>query len=95
MWNLIIFAALGMLIGAASRLMYPNRQMSHVLGSLALGAAGGIAGGMISWAFWPEVIDQFQSGNLVVSAIGALLVIVGWAGISYLRKIGGRQGVAS
>ena len=95
MWNLLVFAVLGLIIGAAARLMYPNRQMTHVLGTLLLGAVGGLAGGMISWSYWPDVVDQFQSGNLIVSAIGALLVIVLWAGVSYARKIGGRQTVTS
>jgi len=90
MGNLIVFAGIGLLIGAAARLMYPGRQLMHVLGTLLLGAIGGLAGGMISWSYWPDVVDQFHSGNLFVSAIGASAAIVVGAAIHYMRKIGGR-----
>ena len=95
MWNLFVFAAIGLITGAATRLAYPSRQASHILGTMLLGAVGGLAGGMISWIYWPDVADQFQSGNLVFSAIGAVVGIQIWAVVSYMRKVGGRQSVAS
>ena len=94
MWNLLVFAAIGLVIGAASRLAYPNRQGTHILGTMILGALGGLVGAAISWLYWPDVEGHFQTGNLVLSAIGAVVAIQVWAGISYARKIGGRQGVS-
>ena len=94
MWNLVVFAAIGLIVGVAARLAYPNRQGSHILGTMILGAAGALSGGMISWVYWPDVEGQFQTGNLVLSAIGGIVAIQIWAAVSYARKVGGRQGVA-
>ncbi|HZU34789.1 MAG TPA: hypothetical protein VFA18_02700 [Gemmataceae bacterium] len=83
MWNLLVFALLGLLTGAASRLLYPGREPRRVLGSMALGMAGALCGGMLSWIYWPSVDGQFQAGNLVTSLLGALMVLVLVAGVSY------------
>jgi uncharacterized membrane protein YeaQ/YmgE (transglycosylase-associated protein family) len=88
-WNLPVFAVIGLLAGAAARMLYPGRQLLPTLGTLALGTAGGLVGGMISWASWPEVDGQFQSGNLILSILGAWLVIAVGAGVSYARSLAG------
>jgi uncharacterized membrane protein YeaQ/YmgE (transglycosylase-associated protein family) len=88
MWNLVVFAVIGLLAGAAARVLYPGRQTIRILETLGLGAVGGLVGGMISWAGWPEVDDQFQSGNLIVSILGAWAAIALGAGVSYARGSG-------
>ena len=95
MQNLLLFALIGLLTGAGARLFYPGRRLIRTLGTLVLGTIGGLLGGVISWTKWPEVDGQFQSGNLVASVAGALLVIVFWAGVSYVRRIGGTRNAAS
>jgi uncharacterized membrane protein YeaQ/YmgE (transglycosylase-associated protein family) len=87
MWNLLVFAVIGLLAGAAARVFYPGRQPTQILGTLALGMVGALAGGMISWLYWPAVDGQFQSGNLLMSILGAMTVIVSWAGVAYARSI--------
>jgi len=89
MWNLVVFAAIGLLAGAAARMLYPGRQPIRILSTLVLGALGGVIGGMISWAGWPEVDDQFQTGNLIWSIFGALAAILTWQIVTYARGIGG------
>lgn len=89
MWNLVVFAVIGLLAGGAARLLFPGREPMRVLATLALGALGGLIGGVISWASWPDVHDQFQSGNLIVSVLGALVAIAAGAGVAYARGIGG------
>jgi uncharacterized membrane protein YeaQ/YmgE (transglycosylase-associated protein family) len=89
LWDLPVFALLGLLTGAAVRMFYPGRQPLRILGTLALGMAGGLVGGLISWTSWPEVDGQFQSGNLVLSILGAVLVIAAGAGVAYARSIAG------
>ena len=49
MGNGFLFALTGLLTGTAARLFYPNRRLMPTLGTLALGAIGGMVGGMISW----------------------------------------------
>jgi uncharacterized membrane protein YeaQ/YmgE (transglycosylase-associated protein family) len=87
MWNLLVFALLGLLAGAAARLLYPGRQPLRILGTIVLGILGGLAGGMLSWMNWPEVEGQFQSGNLLGAILGAMLVIVVWASVTYARSV--------
>jgi len=89
MWNLLVFVLIGLLAGAAARLLFPGRQPLRILGTLALGAVGGLLGGLISWNAWPEVAGQFQSGNLILSFLGAVTVIVLWTVVSYVRSLGG------
>jgi uncharacterized membrane protein YeaQ/YmgE (transglycosylase-associated protein family) len=89
MGNLVIFAVIGLLAGAASRLFYPGRQPRQVVGCLLLGVLGAIAGGMISWSVWPAEDGQFQSGNIAASMIGAAIVLVVGAVVSYGRRLAG------
>jgi uncharacterized membrane protein YeaQ/YmgE (transglycosylase-associated protein family) len=85
MWNLLVFALIGLLAGTAARMFYPGRQPTRIMGTLVLGMAGALAGGMISWLYWPKVDGQFQSGNLVLSILGAMIAIVVWAGAAFAR----------
>lgn len=89
MWNLVVFALIGLLTGAAVRVLYPGREPRRILGTLALGMAGALCGGMLSWIYWPSVDGQFQFGNLVTSLLGALTLLVLGAGVSYARRLAG------
>jgi uncharacterized membrane protein YeaQ/YmgE (transglycosylase-associated protein family) len=86
-WNLIVFALIGLLAGTAAQVFYPGRQAMRILGTLVLGMVGALVGGMISWIYWPAVDGQFQSGNLLLSILGAMTVIVLWASVAYARGI--------
>jgi uncharacterized membrane protein YeaQ/YmgE (transglycosylase-associated protein family) len=90
MWNVLVFAVIGLFAGAAARLFYPSRQPSRILGTMALGMVGSVLGGVLSWAFWPEVNGQFSSPALVMSVVGAVVVLVTWASVVYARSIAGR-----
>jgi uncharacterized membrane protein YeaQ/YmgE (transglycosylase-associated protein family) len=87
MWNLIIFALIGALTGTAARVLYPGRQPMQILRTLGVGMVGSVVGGMISWIYWPEVENEFHSGNLLLSLFGAMAVIGLWAGMVYRRSL--------
>jgi uncharacterized membrane protein YeaQ/YmgE (transglycosylase-associated protein family) len=89
MWNLLVFAVIGLLVGASARLFYPGRQATHILGSMLVGTIGGAIGGAISWTWWPIVDGEFHTGNLIASVLGAITVIVAAAGIVYQRSLVG------
>ena len=89
MWNLLVFAAIGLLTGAAARLLYPGRRSTHVLGTMLFGTIGAVAGGILSWSWWPIVGNEFHIGNLILSVLGAMLVIVLFAGVAYMRSLRG------
>lgn len=87
MWNLVVFALIGIFAGGAARLFYPGRQALRILGTMLLGMVGSLLGGMLSWVYWPEVDGQFSSGALLLSILGAVFVLVFWASVSYARRI--------
>jgi uncharacterized membrane protein YeaQ/YmgE (transglycosylase-associated protein family) len=89
MWNLLVFAVIGLLTGAAARLLYPGRRIAHILGTMVIGMIGGMAGGMISWLWWPAEDGEFLTGNLILSVLGATTVIAFWAGVAYQRRLRG------
>jgi len=86
---LLIFAGIGLLVGAAARLFYPGRQPVQIAESLLLGILGALAGGAISWSLWPQEDGQFQAGNIVGAMIGAALVLAVGAVVAYGRRLAG------
>jgi uncharacterized membrane protein YeaQ/YmgE (transglycosylase-associated protein family) len=84
--HLVVYALVGLLAGAAARLFYRGREPMSILGTLMLGMVGSLLGGLLSWAFWPAVDGQFYSGALLMSILGAVLVLVLWASVAYARR---------
>jgi uncharacterized membrane protein YeaQ/YmgE (transglycosylase-associated protein family) len=70
-------------------MLYPGRQSMHIAGTMLVGVVGALVGGMLSWIWWPAVEGEFNIGNLIVAALGAMTVIVLWAGIAYKRSLRG------
>ena len=95
LWSLLVFAVVGLLVGAASRLLYPDRQAGHVLGSLLLGLGGALSGGAISWFQWPYEETYFHTGNLILALLGATLFIGVAAGRSYAVSLVGWRSQSS
>jgi uncharacterized membrane protein YeaQ/YmgE (transglycosylase-associated protein family) len=91
MWSLLVFAVIGLLTGGAARLLYPGRRSLQILITLSIGIVGAIAGGMISRAWWPGEDGEFHTGNLMLSMLGAVLVIMVWAALAYKRSLQGLQ----
>jgi uncharacterized membrane protein YeaQ/YmgE (transglycosylase-associated protein family) len=89
LWNLVVFAVIGLFVGGASRLLYPGRQPLRILGTLVLGLTGALLGGLLSWTIWPVVEGDIQYGALLLSFIGAVFGLVFWAGWAYGRSISG------
>ncbi len=56
---------------------------------MLIGIIGAVVGGMISWSWWPVVDGEFQTGNLILSVLGAMIVIALWAGVAYMRSLSG------
>jgi uncharacterized membrane protein YeaQ/YmgE (transglycosylase-associated protein family) len=94
MWNLIVFAAIGLLAGAAARLFFPGRRTSRILITMIIGMIGALGGGMFSWIWWPLVDGEFHSGNLIMSILAATIAIVVGAGVAYQRSLGGHSNLS-
>jgi uncharacterized membrane protein YeaQ/YmgE (transglycosylase-associated protein family) len=58
---------------------------------MLLGMVGALAGGMISWSAWSAEEDQLFAGNLMVAILGAVIMIVFGAVVSYARSVSGAR----
>jgi uncharacterized membrane protein YeaQ/YmgE (transglycosylase-associated protein family) len=87
MLDLVVFAVIGLFTGAAARLAYPGQEPMKVLGTMLIGMVGALAGGLISWVFWPAVEGQFSTDSLLTSVLGAVFLLVVWAFVGYGRRI--------
>lgn len=87
MWDLAVFALIGLLAGAAARLLYAGRRPIRVLGTMLLGTVGAVLGGLLSRTQWPPTEGQLSFGALLTSLLGAALVLVLWACVAYARSL--------
>jgi uncharacterized membrane protein YeaQ/YmgE (transglycosylase-associated protein family) len=86
LWNLVVFALIGLFAGGAARLFYSNRETMKILGTLLLGTVGGVLGGLISWLVWPAVAEDVHSWALLLSFVVALFLLGLWPGVVYARS---------
>lgn len=75
MWNIIGFLVAGLIIGALARLLKPGKQHLGLLGTLGLGVAGSVIGGLV--ASWLDTGDMWELNILgfVVAVIAAVLLV--------------------
>ncbi len=74
LWWLIV----GLVAGALARLVMPGKDPMGLLATLILGIAGSILGGLVSSLIWGMSDRGFQPGGLILSLLGAVLVLWGW-----------------
>ena len=82
-WWLII----GLVAGGLARLMMPGRQPMGLVLTMILGLVGSVVGGFVSsliFGYDPRE-PGFHAGGLIMSTIGAILVLA-----IYLRSARGR-----
>ncbi len=87
MSDLLVFAAIGLLAGAAARLWYPGRQLTRVAGTMLVGMVGSVPAGMITWGVWPAADGELYPAALLTSLLGAVVVLAVWACVAYGRRI--------
>jgi uncharacterized membrane protein YeaQ/YmgE (transglycosylase-associated protein family) len=74
--SLIIWIIVGLVAGLIARAVVPGRQaMGWVLTTL-LGLAGSIVGGFVGTILWHRNAGEFSPGGLVLSIIGAVIILV-------------------
>ncbi len=86
MWDLVVFALIGLLAGAAARLLYRGRGPARVLATMLLGLAGAVLGGLLSWAWAPPAEGQIALSALLTAFLGAALLLVLWPAVAYVRR---------
>jgi len=73
-WWLIV----GLIAGGLARLIMPGRDAMSLLATLLLGIAGSILGGLVSWAIWGTESRGFRPAGLLLSLVGAIIVLWIW-----------------
>jgi uncharacterized membrane protein YeaQ/YmgE (transglycosylase-associated protein family) len=85
--NLVVFGLIGLFAGGTARLFHPDRQPTGVLLTLLQGMVGSMLGGLLSRQYWPEAEGRFASGALLMSLLGAVVFLVFWPGLAYVRGL--------
>ena len=70
-WMLII----GLIAGALARLIMPGRDPMGIVLTIILGIVGSVLGGLVSWAIWGTETGRIQPAGLLLSILGAIVVL--------------------
>jgi uncharacterized membrane protein YeaQ/YmgE (transglycosylase-associated protein family) len=73
-WWLII----GLIAGALARLIMPGRDPMGIIATILLGIVGSVIGGLVSMAIWRTNNNGFQPAGLLLSILGAIIVLWIW-----------------
>lgn len=78
MMNFIWWVIVGLIAGALARLIMPGRDPMGVIATIVLGIVGSLVGGLVSMAIWRNSTAGFQPAGLLLSIIGAIVVLWIW-----------------
>jgi uncharacterized membrane protein YeaQ/YmgE (transglycosylase-associated protein family) len=86
MWSIIVMLIVGLIAGALARLILPGKDPMGIGMTILLGIAGSFLGGFIGNLIWrPESGSYFHPGGIVLSVIGAILLLLIWRMIQRRR----------
>jgi uncharacterized membrane protein YeaQ/YmgE (transglycosylase-associated protein family) len=76
MLEILGWIVFGLIIGLIARALYPGTQKLGIPNTIALGIAGSILGGLISWAWQGRPPGgAWQGSGVILSIVGALIVV--------------------
>ena len=78
MLNFIAWLIVGLIAGALARLIMPGRDPMGIIATILLGIVGSIVGGLVSWAIWGADERGFQPAGILLSILGAIVVLWIW-----------------
>ena len=83
--TILAWIVFGLAIGLIARALYPGRQALSLPNTIALGIAGSMVGGGISWllGYRPQE-NIFQGAGWILSVVGALIVV--WLAMAIARR---------
>ena len=86
MWRIIVMLIVGLIAGALARLILPGKDPMGIWMTMLLGIAGSFLGGFIGNLIWrPEGGSYFHPGGIVLSVVGAILLLWIWRMIQRRR----------
>lgn len=79
MFRIIVMLIVGLIAGALARLILPGKDPMGIWMTMLLGIAGSFVGGFIGNLIWrPEGESLFHPGGIVLSVVGAVLLLWIW-----------------
>ena len=84
MLHLVWMIIVGFIVGVLARFIYPGAINLGFWMTTILGIVGSLVGGVIGSLIWRSSEGKFQPAGLVLSVIGALIVL--WAWINLFPK---------
>ena len=82
-WWLIV----GLIAGGLARLIMPGKDPMSLLATILLGIAGSILGGLVSRALWGSDNGGFRPAGLLLSLVGAVLLLWIWRAIRSSKTV--------
>lgn len=76
--SFIWFLIIGLVAGLLARLILPGKDAMSLLATMVLGAVGSILGGVVSWAIWGTETSGVRPSGLIMSIVGAIVVLLIW-----------------
>lgn len=75
LWDLIGFVFFGLFVGVVARLLVPGRQQLGLLGTLGLGVAGSLIGGLVAWFLGTGDLWELDLLGGLVAIVAAVLLV--------------------
>jgi uncharacterized membrane protein YeaQ/YmgE (transglycosylase-associated protein family) len=85
--DIIGFLIFGLFVGAVARLIKPGRQNLSILGTLLLGIAGSVIGGLVASLLGTGDIFELNILGAIVAFVAAVLLIGVAEGMSGRKKV--------
>jgi uncharacterized membrane protein YeaQ/YmgE (transglycosylase-associated protein family) len=89
---LIAWLVVGLIAGFLARLLVPGRDPMGVWGTLLLGLAGSIVGGLLAVALTHRTMSDFTAAGLLGSVVGGVLVLIVYRMLQPHGRLTGRRG---
>ena len=77
MFSFIWWLIVGLVAGALARLIMPGKDPMGILATIVLGIVGSVIGGFVASLIW-RTETGFHPGGLLLSLLGAILVLAIW-----------------
>lgn len=85
MWSIISFICFGIFIGVLARVIKPGKENLSWLGTIALGVAGALIGGIVATLIGTGSLKEMDLLGGIVAVIAAV-VLVGVAEAAFPKK---------
>ena len=87
MLSFISWLIVGLIAGGLARLIMPGKDPMGLLATILLGIAGSILGGLVSRALWGSDNGGFHPAGLLLSLVGAVLLLWIWRAIRSSKTV--------